>query len=82
MKKYKILHLYANKFIISISKTGGRDGWLICFLKNGQKYYQQKYKNGVEHGIDKGWDDGDGSKNEDFVNWKKDKLQGIKILFK
>lgn len=91
MKRYKVIYKRKSnnnpKPVIShpvcisqISNEGVNNGVKISFMSNGEKFWQIKYKNGLPNGIDKCWI-GDGTQNLYLRNYKKNKWQGIQIIF-
>lgn len=83
MKRYIIKRFHKDRSIvdclIEISKSGSHDGLKVDFFQQGGKSYQLKHKNGSLNGLRKEWCIN--PENWYFQNWKKNKTQGIEIVF-
>lgn len=82
MKRYRVGYLFLKPIrLTGISKSGKWDGVRISFYENGKKCWQNTYKNNFRNGIEK-WLWFDNSKVWYFINFKKNKMRGIRISSK
>lgn len=83
-KRYKAEHWRGFNFesfcLTELSKTGINNGVQVVFFDDGRKNWQARCKNNLLDGVSKAWCWGI-PKNETFKNNKKNKQQGIQIIF-
>lgn len=83
MKTYTIQYWENDRskpfFLTEISELKKEIGFAVWFRKKGHKNTQERLKNGKLNGLVKAWL---WNKYKDFTNYKKEKTQGIQIIFK